>query len=149
VVGGSIAGCAAAIALSRVGCDVTVYERSPRDLADRGFGIGLPLDLHEELVSAGYLDAATPYIRYLERFWRTAAGEPETVRELARQPFSVACENWAMLWRALRARVPAGSYQAGAWSLATTRTPDWAAMRPEDFSAWWSALLSGRKLLYE
>ena len=113
VVGGSIAGCAAAIALSRAGCDVTVYERSVGDLADRGFGIGLPLGLHEELVSAGYLDASTPCVRYQERSWLAAAGEPGTVRELARQPFPTACENWAVLWQTLRARVPPGSYQAG------------------------------------
>jgi 2-polyprenyl-6-methoxyphenol hydroxylase-like FAD-dependent oxidoreductase len=113
VVGGSIAGCAAAIALSRAGCDVTVYERSLGDLADRGFGIGLPLGLHEELISAGYLDASTPCVRYQERSWLAAAGGPGTVRQLARQPFPTACENWAVLWRALRARVPPGSYQAG------------------------------------
>jgi 2-polyprenyl-6-methoxyphenol hydroxylase-like FAD-dependent oxidoreductase len=35
VVGGSIARCAAAIALSRAGCDVTVHERSLGDLAMR------------------------------------------------------------------------------------------------------------------
>lgn len=113
VVGGSIAGCAAAIALSRVGCSVTVYERSQRDLADRGFGVGLPLGLHQELVSGGYLDASTPYVRYLERSWLTSGGGPGTVRELARQPFQIACENWAMLWRALRARIPEGSYRTG------------------------------------
>lgn len=111
MVGGSIAGCAVAIALSRVGCDVTVYERSHADLADRGFGIGLPLGLHHELASAGYLDSATPYWQYLERSW--LASGAGGIRELARQPFPIACENWAVLWQALRARVPEGSYRIG------------------------------------
>lgn len=45
IIGGSIAGCAAAIALRRVGCEVTVYERSRGTLEDRGAGIGMPLAL--------------------------------------------------------------------------------------------------------
>ena len=38
VVGGSIAGCATAIALGRAGCDVAVLERSSTGLRDRGAG---------------------------------------------------------------------------------------------------------------
>jgi 2-polyprenyl-6-methoxyphenol hydroxylase-like FAD-dependent oxidoreductase len=128
VIGGSIAGCAAAIALSRAGCDVTVFERSAADLADRGFGIGLPASLHADLVEQGYLDAATPYVRYAERRWYgpgPGAGSPAG-RELARQPFPIACENWGVLWRTLRGKVPEGSYQS-----ATTVT----AVLPEEAGA--------------
>ncbi|MEW9510053.1 hypothetical protein [Streptomyces bacillaris] len=57
VIGGSIAGCAAAVAGSRTGADVTVYERSGAELQDRGFGIVIPPPLHRELVGCGYLDA--------------------------------------------------------------------------------------------
>ena len=59
VIGGSIAGCAAAIALSRAGCDVTVYERSLGDLADRGFGIGLPLALQLTRLHSGTLKVSS------------------------------------------------------------------------------------------
>jgi 2-polyprenyl-6-methoxyphenol hydroxylase-like FAD-dependent oxidoreductase len=129
VIGGSIAGCAAAIALSRAGCDVTVFERSAADLADRGFGIGLPASLHEDLVRQGYLDAATPYVRYAERRWYGPgpdAGSPAG-RELARQQFPIACENWGVLWQTLRGKVPEGSYRGS--TTVTAVLPDEAGAR--------------------
>lgn len=58
VVGGSIAGCAAAIALSRVGCDVTVCGRTHADLADRGFGL-LALATGTSLAVSSAPDART------------------------------------------------------------------------------------------
>src|SRR5215471_20810572 len=69
IVGGSIAGCAAAIALRRSGCEVTVYERSPANLRDRGYGIGIPLVVRDELAEAGYLDPAMPVHRCEDRLW--------------------------------------------------------------------------------
>jgi 2-polyprenyl-6-methoxyphenol hydroxylase-like FAD-dependent oxidoreductase len=113
VVGGSIAGCAAAIALSRAGCDVTVYERTNGVLHDRGFGIGIPAALHDELVSAGYLDADTPVCPYTERVWRIRDGNSEPGRLLAVQRMPAAAQNWATLWPALRAKVPDSCYLAG------------------------------------
>ena len=53
IVGGSIAGCAAATALARLGCHVEVFERSSGELRDRGSGIAIPLALRDELVTAG------------------------------------------------------------------------------------------------
>lgn len=50
IVGGSLAGCAAAIALRRAGCEVSVYERSRGALEDRGAGIGMPLALLRTLI---------------------------------------------------------------------------------------------------
>ncbi|MEW2455904.1 FAD-dependent oxidoreductase [Streptomyces albus] len=52
VVGGSIAGCAAAVALARAGREVTVFERSRGGLRDRGAGITLPASLRDELLDA-------------------------------------------------------------------------------------------------
>ena len=49
VIGGSIAGCATAIALERLGCDVQVFERSSGVLRDRGSGIAIPLALRDDL----------------------------------------------------------------------------------------------------
>ena len=49
IVGGAIAGCAAAIELGRLGCEVTVFERSPGRLEDRGAGIASSLQ-HLELL---------------------------------------------------------------------------------------------------
>jgi 2,6-dihydroxypyridine 3-monooxygenase len=41
VVGGSLGGITAALVLADVGCDVTVYERSPSRLEARGAGIAV------------------------------------------------------------------------------------------------------------
>src|SRR5215475_6552256 len=57
VIGGSLAGCAAAIALRRAGCEVTVYERSRGRLEDRGAGIGMPLALLHTLIERDFVDA--------------------------------------------------------------------------------------------
>ena len=57
IVGGSLAGCAAAIAMRRAGCDVTVFERSRGALEDRGAGIGIPLALLRALVERDFVDA--------------------------------------------------------------------------------------------
>jgi len=113
VVGGSIAGCAAAIALGRAGCDVTVYERTHGVLRDRGFGIGMPMALHDELVSARYLDASTPACRYDQRIVLVREQGNELGRVLGTQRMPMACQNWAILWGTLRAKVPGASYLTG------------------------------------
>jgi 2-polyprenyl-6-methoxyphenol hydroxylase-like FAD-dependent oxidoreductase len=60
-VGGSIAGCAAAVALSQVGCAVTVFERARGTLADRGVGIGMAPQVQATLAVRGLIDPAMPY----------------------------------------------------------------------------------------
>jgi 2-polyprenyl-6-methoxyphenol hydroxylase-like FAD-dependent oxidoreductase len=124
VVGGSIGGCAAAIALGRLGCDVTVFERSSGALRDRGSGIAIPVDLRNELIAHGYLppgyrcwpDDATPdNIRTAgTRRWVIADGTPAG-RLLWEQPSGGAavCNNWSVLWQGLRARIPDASYRDG------------------------------------
>ena len=57
IVGGSIAGCAAAIELERAGCEVTIFERSTGSLKDRGAGIGIPFALLELLQERDLFDA--------------------------------------------------------------------------------------------
>ncbi len=109
VVGGSIAGCAAAIALARSGCAVTVFERSRGVLADRGFGIGMAGRDWREFVDAGYFDAAMPVRSCSSRRWIVrdpAAGEDG--RLAWRQPLELRLTNWGIVWRALRGRVPEG-----------------------------------------
>lgn len=116
IVGGSIAGCAAAIALLRSGCTVTVYERTNQFLEDRGYGIGIPTPVRERLVEAGYLDADTPVLTCDDRLWLVrdpvAVGGLGFGRIAWRQPFPAALNNWGVLWRALRSHVPDQSYRA-------------------------------------
>ncbi|MFI5722210.1 FAD-dependent monooxygenase [Streptomyces cyaneofuscatus] len=109
VVGGSIAGCAAAVAGSRAGADVTVYERSGAELQDRGFGIVIPPPLHRELVASGYLDARMETAPVAARVWLTREPGGRSTRELARQSSPVTPCNWGLLWRSLRANAAAGA----------------------------------------
>ncbi len=72
VVGGSLGGLTAACLLRDSGHDVTVYERSDRELEQRGAGIGFLEASSRYLVERANLaldevSIATDYIRYLER----------------------------------------------------------------------------------
>ncbi|WP_405506233.1 FAD-dependent monooxygenase [Streptomyces cyaneofuscatus] len=109
VIGGSIAGCAAAVAGSRAGADVTVYERSGAELQDRGFGIVIPPPLHRELVGSGYLDARMETAPVATRVWLTREPGGRSTRELARQSSPVTPCNWGLLWRSLRAGAGSGA----------------------------------------
>ncbi|WP_371750082.1 FAD-dependent monooxygenase [Streptomyces sp. NBC_01283] len=109
VVGGSIAGCAAALAAYRGGADeITVYERAAGHLADRGVGLAVHNSRYAELDSAGYLDADMPWVQLERRRWYvrdgTAAGP--LGHEVGAMPFPFRTYNWGPLWRELRGRVP-------------------------------------------
>ena len=112
-VGGSIAGCAAAIALQRSGCDITVFERSSSGLRDRGAGIAIPNPLRESLIERDFLDADYPYWPAEERIWIVNDGSAPTGRVLWRQPGSASLNNWSILWMSLRSRVPDEIYRDG------------------------------------
>jgi 2-polyprenyl-6-methoxyphenol hydroxylase-like FAD-dependent oxidoreductase len=109
ICGGSIAGCATAIALSRHGCDVHVFERSSGALRDRGAGVLLPPALRDELIDAEFLPAGFPTCSLACRLWIVADGT-RSGRCVWRQPGSAAATNWGVLWRALRANVPDARY---------------------------------------
>ncbi|MFG2627477.1 FAD-dependent monooxygenase [Streptomyces sp. NPDC048473] len=113
VVGGSIAGCAMAIAGARAGADVTVHERSNGELQDRGFGIVIPPLLHQELVAGGYLGADMPTTPVATRIWLARAPGRRSARELARQASPVTPCNWGLLWRALRSGIGESVYHRG------------------------------------
>ncbi|MFE0174959.1 FAD-dependent monooxygenase [Streptomyces sp. NPDC059002] len=109
VVGGSIAGCAAALAAHRGGADeITVYERATGDLADRGVGLAVHNSRYAELESAGYMDAGMPWVQIVRRRWyvRDDAEPTGLGREIATMPFPFRTYNWGPLWRELRGRVP-------------------------------------------
>ena len=109
VVGGSIAGCAAAIALERLGCEVTVFERSSGALRDRGSGIAIPRALRDRLAHAGYLPSDYPGCDRSTRHWVHADGS-DSGRLIWSQPSAATMCNWGVLWRSLRERISGTGY---------------------------------------
>ncbi|MEI5097765.1 FAD-dependent monooxygenase [Streptomyces sp. PmtG] len=109
VVGGSVAGCAAALAAHRGGADeITVYERAAGRLEDRGVGLAVHNSRYAELESAGYLDADMPWVQLVRRRWyvRDEAAPGPLGHEIAVMPFPFRTYNWGPLWGELRRRVP-------------------------------------------
>jgi 2-polyprenyl-6-methoxyphenol hydroxylase-like FAD-dependent oxidoreductase len=117
IVGGSIAGCAAAIALRRMGCEVTVYERSRGKLEDRGAGIGMPLALLHTLIERDFVDAGMAHLQATKApfvFRADAAeGNHGRGRLLWEQPIAAAVTNWGIVYRHLRSRIPDAIYHQG------------------------------------
>ncbi|MYV96726.1 FAD-dependent monooxygenase [Streptomyces sp. SID3343] len=108
VVGGSITGCAFALAAVRGGADkVTVYERTTGELADRGVGIAMHVDRYAELEAVDYVDDAMPWRGMVARKWLVHDGSSARGRLLWDQPFPFRVYNWGQLWQGLRRRIPA------------------------------------------
>jgi len=114
IVGGSIAGCAAAALLHRAGHDVIVFERSGSDLVSRGAGIGMPTAVWQDMMVHGLIDETLPacrtdYIRYVTRGSGTGGQ-----RWLGDVRMSLALVNWAHLYQGLRRGVPDELYRSAA-----------------------------------
>ncbi|WP_042367307.1 FAD-dependent monooxygenase [Streptacidiphilus neutrinimicus] len=107
VVGGSIAGCAAARALRRAGAgEVVVLERASGRLQDRGVGLAIQNERYAELEAAGYLDARMPWVPLARRPWVVRDGARREGREIASMPFPFRSYSWGSLWQELRRRLP-------------------------------------------
>lgn len=115
IVGGSIAGCATAIALDRAGWEVTLFERSPGRLMDRGAGIAMAPAAFDDFIERGLLDADTPALGFdhFEQFWRSEEHSPYGLCP-APQSLPFRTLNWGELYRCLYDRLPAGCYRGGA-----------------------------------
>ena len=114
IVGGSIAGCAAAIELTRAGHRVQVYERSRGELQGRGAGIGTPTSAIESLMDRDLIDLDMPYfhVEYLPHVGRTTT-EDRMGRTAWVIPAQIELLNWGDLYRNLRKRVPDEVYRQG------------------------------------
>jgi 2-polyprenyl-6-methoxyphenol hydroxylase-like FAD-dependent oxidoreductase len=112
IVGGSIGGCAAAIALGRLGCEVDVFERSSGALHDRGSGIAIPIPLRDELIDHGYLPSDYPNLPQVGRRWVAADGT-DTGATLWQMAGPMVTNNWGVLWRSLRGQVDDRTYHDG------------------------------------
>ncbi|MGW9173398.1 FAD-dependent monooxygenase [Streptomyces decoyicus] len=107
VVGGSIAGCATALAAHRAGAGrVTVYERTTGRLADRGVGLAVHNARYAELAAAGYMDAAMPWVQLATRRWYVRDGSAPLGRQVGVLPFPFRSYCWGPLWQELRRRLP-------------------------------------------
>lgn len=114
IIGGSIAGCSAAILLNRAGHNVEVFERSDRGLVGRGGGIGTPGSVLQSLIAEDVVDAAIPHL--------TGTSMPFIIRTAAEEhlgyipweiPIDLSTFHWSSLWNELRKRVPDSTYHRG------------------------------------
>ena len=114
IVGGSLAGCSAAMLLARAGHDVHVFERSRGGLVGRGGGIATPRPLFASMVEHDVVDADFPHLMATSTplVIRTAT-QPERGHRAWELPLDVAVFHWSALWGALRRRVPDGRYHQG------------------------------------
>jgi 2-polyprenyl-6-methoxyphenol hydroxylase-like FAD-dependent oxidoreductase len=114
VIGGSIAGCTVAIELSRLGSDVTLFERTGEELKDRGAGIGVPPSVIDLFIKRDLVDANIPYFQSntFMRIWRTEA-ERKYGYLAWDQPARLELLNWGGLYQNLRKRVPNAVYRTG------------------------------------
>ena len=78
IIGGSIAGCAAAALLHRAGHDVTIFERSESGLVSRGAGTLMVTTSWQDVTARGILDGTVPACRAsYSRFVTRAGGTGE------------------------------------------------------------------------
>lgn len=127
VVGGSLGGLTAALLLTDLGHDVTVYERSPVPLEQRGAGIGLLRETSRYLTERTSLDLdtisiCTEYIRHLDRCGAVVHEKKHTYR------FS----SWNTIYRKLLHEFDPSRYLLGREVYGIDQTSDTATLRFAD-----------------
>lgn len=133
IVGGSIAGCAAAIELGRIGHDVSVFERSRGGLAGRGAGIGTPTATFDTLVERDLVGADTPRVLVSEHpFVGRRTSDDWLGHTALTLPLDMALLNWGDLWGQLRRRVPDSAYAEGQGIASAEQRTDGAMLTGTD-----------------
>jgi len=108
IIGGSLGGCCAAIALSRIGCRVDVYERQGGQLTSQGAGLVIQPDmaafLHEyDVCDVNEISVPSKGRQYIDMGGKVVGGDSNP------QLFSA----WDSMYRALRKKVPDSAYHSG------------------------------------
>src|SRR5262245_22670893 len=106
VVGGSIGGLCAGIALRGIGCDVAIYERATGPMTSRGAGIVVRPSLLRLLRDGGAPELPTTTCLY-RTFLLPDGGDG--VRSEAPLQFT----SWSAIYRTLRAAFPEECYEHG------------------------------------
>ncbi|WP_242206685.1 FAD binding domain-containing protein [Aestuariivivens insulae] len=114
IVGGSIAGCSAAILLLKEGHEVTVFERSNKSLVGRGGGIGTTPALMKQIRADGLIngDFALFQINKMPFIGKVKSHEPYG-KVAWDMPIHFNVFQWNELWQKLRHNVPNAHYRAG------------------------------------
>jgi 2-polyprenyl-6-methoxyphenol hydroxylase-like FAD-dependent oxidoreductase len=103
IIGGSIAGCAAAIVLRKAGIDAQVFERSQASLEERGAGIAFPTELGEQLKAQGLISKEAPIFSCgLRDMVIKNTDDALWGKTIWSQPFNVSSMNWGTLFSNLR-----------------------------------------------
>ncbi len=114
IVGGSIAGCSAAILLGREGHQVRVFERSTSRLVGRGGGIGTSGPVFESLIEQDVIDADFPHLSGTAMPFIIRTSDHESLGYVPWQmPMNLKAFHWSTLWNNLRKRVPDENYHQG------------------------------------
>lgn len=106
IVGGSIGGLCAGVALHAAGCDVNVYERRPETLGSRGAGIVVQHDLLSLI--EGSRSVSLPTTSCSHRRTVDATG-----RVVSRTPMPQEFTSWEAIYRSLRSLLPEDCYHQG------------------------------------
>lgn len=114
IVGGSIAGCTAAILLRQAGHRVIIFERSSTTLVGRGGGIGTLPTLMDQLIREGMISENFPYFSISEMPF---IGKDEKYEPYGRiawaMPMNLVVFHWQTLWNDLRSKIPDELYHTG------------------------------------
>src|SRR5262245_39326354 len=108
VIGGSLGGLFAANLLRSIGWDVTVFERSKADLADRGVGLGTRPELFAVLrrIDIGFDESIGVKIR-------SRIGLDRNGEVICEVPVRGVATAWDRIYRVLRTALPSESYRYG------------------------------------
>ena len=105
IIGGSMAGLFAAIALGARGWKVRVFERASGELLNRGAGIATHDELYAALAKAGVELRDEMGVRSVGRIMFDTAGD-----EIGRVDMPQIMTSWGLIYRFLRAQVDDAAY---------------------------------------